>query len=208
MSLSVTFCHQQGNGGVGEWGRWGVEEWGACARPRKPAGGGSPCGDRKEGASPHGLRLRLAVCAAPSLALSGLAAPPDTKSPFGPREIARHAGEVKKGVGESGGVGDHPFRAACETGVFVFRFRRFSCPPSGRTRRVADKARAANGLPFTPMRTDVRQSPQGDRPRRRLSRSRASALDLVSFMPKEKPGPVPGFLRGAKVVNHLRPFDL
>ena len=155
-----------------------VSRQGAYALPRKPAGGGSPCGDRKEGASPHGLRLRLAVCAAPSLALSGLAAPPDTKSPFGPREIARSAGDAKKGVGESGGVGDHPFRAACETGVFVFRFRRFSCPPSGRTRRVADKARAANGLPFTPMRTDVRQSPQGDRPRRRLSRSRASALYL------------------------------
>ena len=153
-----------------------VSQQSAYALPRKPAGGGSPCGDHKEGASPHGLRLRLAVCAAPSLALSGLAAPPDTKSPFGPREIARSAGDAKKGVGESGGVGDHPFRAACETGVFVFRFRRFSCPPSGRTRRVADKARAANGLPFTPMRTDVRQSPQGDRPRRRLSRSRASAL--------------------------------
>ena len=131
-----------------------VSRQGAYALPRKPAGGGSPCGDRKEGASPHGLRLRLAVCAAPSLALSGLAAPPDTKSPFGPREIARSAGDAKKGVGESGGV--DPFRAACETGVFVFRFRRFSCPPSGRTRRVADKARAANGLPFMPRRTDVR----------------------------------------------------
>ena len=68
-----------------------------------------------------------------------------------------------------------PFRDACNAGVFVYRFRRFSCPPSGRARRVADKRRAADGLPSKPVRRDGRQSPQGDRPRRRLSWSRASA---------------------------------
>jgi hypothetical protein len=40
---------------------------------------------------------------------------------------------------------------------------------------VADKRRAADGLPSKPVRRDGRQSPQGDRPRRRLSWSRASA---------------------------------
>ena len=68
-----------------------------------------------------------------------------------------------------------PFRDACNAGVFVYRFRRFSRPPSGRARRVADKRRAADGLPSKPARRDGRQSPQGDRPRRRLSWSRASA---------------------------------
>ena len=53
--------------------------------------------------------------------------------------------------------------------------RGFSCPPSGRARRVADKRRAADGLPSKPVRRDGRQSPQGDRPRRRLSWPRASA---------------------------------
>ena len=54
------------------------QAWGAYAQPRKPAGGRSPCGDLNESAPPHGLRLRLAVCAAPSL------------SPVGPRRTAGH----------------------------------------------------------------------------------------------------------------------
>ena len=51
----------------------------------------------KVGASPHGLRPCLAVCAAPSLALSGLAAPPDTKRPLRATRNRPPCGRREKG---------------------------------------------------------------------------------------------------------------
>ena len=66
-----------------DWQQWQHFIWCACAQPRKPAGGRSPCGDLNEGTPPHGLRLRLAVCVAPSL------------SPVGPCRTAGFRGRAQ-----------------------------------------------------------------------------------------------------------------
>ena len=82
LCLDGTWSHLENAGTVTRltsiWKVFNSSIFCACARPRKPADSGSPCGDLKESASLHGLRLCLAVCAAPSLI------------PAGPRRTAGH----------------------------------------------------------------------------------------------------------------------
>ncbi len=99
-----------------DWQQWQHFIWCACAQPRKPAGGGSPCGDLNEGAPPHGLRLRLAVGVAPSL------------SPVGSRRTAGHEKPLRA-------TRNRPLRGRREKvridGFVTPATQAFSCCPKG-----------------------------------------------------------------------------